>query len=538
MTARLSLPKRLISERFLPLFILLLGGLLRLVALGTVPEGMHQDEAIVVWNAFAVFREGMDSAGHRFPVYMADWGDGHSPMYSWLLMPFFLLTGGHIAPPFLSRLPQALVSILTLWTVYRLLKELFHPKAGLWGLFLLAICPWHIMMSRWGLDVNLAPGFLMFGLYFFVRGLERPVLLLLSALFYGLSLYTYALVWPVVPLILALQIAYCLIHKKIRIDRWSLLASLLLFFVALPLMLFVLVNSDVLPEIALPFMTIPKMSGYRGSSIAHTIPQMWANLRGALSILWHQKGGTPYAILLPWGLFYDIGRVFIVIGTVLLLIRLCACFRNRSFSKEYFLFAQLAGGGLSCLLVNASPHQINALYIPLVLSQAYGVWAVTDFLCRKKKSLGLLASSLCISVYLICLALFQRDYYTSYRQLVGAYFAKGLQECVDYAWAQCKENDIKTITVERGAQWPRLLLYTETLPSEYLSTIVYDYDVYPAPVSFETKGIRINTRIDYNAISQKSVYILYFTDVPVFEPDFELTQFADWYVAVPRHPDA
>ena len=30
-------------------------------------------------------------------------------------------------------------------------------------MFLLAVCPWHIMTSRWGLDVDLAPGFLIFG---------------------------------------------------------------------------------------------------------------------------------------------------------------------------------------------------------------------------------------------------------------------------------------------------------------------------------------------------------------------------------------
>ena len=43
-------------------------------------------------------------------------------------------------------------------------------------------------MSRWGLDANLAPGFLIFGLHFFLKGLEERKFLLLSGLFYGLSL--------------------------------------------------------------------------------------------------------------------------------------------------------------------------------------------------------------------------------------------------------------------------------------------------------------------------------------------------------------
>jgi len=521
--------------------LILLGGVLRFAALGSVPAGMHQDEAFVAWNAFAIFHEGMDSAGHHFPVYMADWGDGHSALYVWLLLPILALSGGKITP-FLSRLPQAAVSLLTLWAVYCLMKRLFNARAALWSLFLLAICPWHIMMSRWGLDANLAPGFLMFGLTFFLKGVEihpgqtaQKKFLLLSAFFYGCSLYCYAVIWPVVPFLLAFQILYCLFHQKLCLDKWSLLSALLLFLMALPLLLFVLINSEILPEIALPFLTIPKMNGYRGSEIAVSLPEMWRNLRTALSLLYHQNLGSPYDILLPWGLFYDLGRIFILIGAISLLKRLTCGLWHKAFTGEFFLFVQLAGGGLCCLLVTAVLHQINALYIPLVLSEAYGVWTVTEFLRRQKNKWWERATTWGLTtVYLLCLLLFQKDYYTDYRSLVGAYFADGLRECVDFAWEQCQENDIHTITVEKGAQWPRLLLYTETLPSEYLASVVYD--VPPAPASFKTKGIRINTRIHYDTINQESIYILYYTDLPVFEENFALTNFQDWYVAVPVHP--
>ena len=65
----------------LPLALMLLGSVLRLAYLGIVPGGIHQDESFVAWNAFALLHEGMDSAGHMWPVYMADWGDGHSALY-------------------------------------------------------------------------------------------------------------------------------------------------------------------------------------------------------------------------------------------------------------------------------------------------------------------------------------------------------------------------------------------------------------------------------------------------------------------------
>lgn len=522
-----SLPSRL-----LPLILMLLGSILRLAYLGSIPGGLHQDESFVAWNAFALLHEEMDSAGHTWPVYMADWGDGHSALYVWLLMPLFALNRGHINP-FLSRLPQAVVSIFTLWAVYCLLKRMFDRKAASWGLFLLAVCPWHIMMSRWGLDANLAPGFLIFGLYFFIRGMENEKWLPVSGLFYGLSLYCYAVIWPIVPLLLLLQISYALAFRKIRINRHSILASAILGILALPLLLFLCVNSGILPEIALPFMTIPKMGGYRGSEVAFSFSQMYQNLRTALSLLYHQNTGAPYDILLPWGLFYDIGRVFIIIGAVSLVIRVVICLVRRSFAWETFLLIQLIGGGFNCLIVTAVLHQIDALYIPLVLCETWGVLTFLKLLRKIKPYLSSVGSVLLAVCYLTCLVLFQRDYYTEYRTLTDAYFAKGVGYCVDYALQQCKETGISTISVEKGAQWPRLLVYTETLPSRYLSTVTYD--IAPAPAAFTTAdGIRINTRIHYDSINSDSIYIIYYTDEDVFSQDFNLTPFYDWYVAVPK----
>lgn len=518
-------------NKYLPQLIVLLGAALRLVHLSDMPGGMHQDEALTAWNAFAMFHEGIDSAGHVWPVYMAGWGDGQSALYVWLTVPFLLLGGGR-AIPALTRLPQAFTGIFTLMAVYGIVKRLTgERRMALWSLFALAVCPWHVMMCRWGLEANLAPGFLIFGLYFFVRGLEDKRFLLLSAFFYGLSLYCYAVIWLVVPLILLLEAAYGLWHKKLRVDGTSLWASAILFVMALPLLLFILVNQGVIAEIRLPFMTIPAMSGYRGGEIATNPGQMWSNLRTALSLLWHQNTGAPYDVLLPWGLFYDIGRFFIVIGALALTARVVRGLWKREYAGETFLWIQLAGGGAVCLLVTAVLHQINALYIPLVICEGYGIRWLLERVEGRKAMLSRIVEVLLVLVYLICLAGFSMDYYTEYREVVNAYFGQGIKECVEYAVDRCQETGIRTITVEKGAQWPRLLLYTETLPSEYVESVVYD--VPPAPASFRTGDLLIRTRVDHENIDRGSVYIIYFIDKEIFEKDFELTGFCDWYVAVP-----
>ncbi len=514
-----------------PFLLMLLGALLRLIYLGTVPGGMHQDEAFVALNAFGMFHEGRDSAGLKFPVYMSSWGDGQSAMYIWLLTPLLALNGGEVNP-LLCRIPQAFIGILTLWAAYCLMKYMFNRNVGLISLFLLAICPWHVMMCRWGLDANMAPGFLIFALYFFVRGLEQERYLFLSAVFYGLSLYCYAVIWPIVPILLLLQCIYGLYHKKLRVNKISLLSVLILFVLALPLILFVLINSGYLPEINLPFMTIPKTSGYRGSELATSFSSLVQNLRTALSLLYHQNTGSPYDVLLPWGLFYDIGRIFMVIGAICLVWNCLKGLFQKKFTYEYFLFVSLVGGSITCLLVSANLHQINNLFIPLVLCEAYGVYHVLHFIWQKKRQLAYAFAVAITFVYMVCLVLFQRDYYTNYKDLVNAYFAIGVEECIDYALAQCEETGISTISVEKGAQWPRVLLYTETLPSEYLAEVTYD--VAPAPAAFTSHGIRIYTRINYDTIHQESIYIIYYTDKEVFETDFHLTPFYDWYVAVPK----
>lgn len=532
MTGNIKNAWRRMPSWLLPALILLLGAGLRFVLLGSVPAGLHQDESFVALNSYDLYHEGRDSGGYVFPVYMSSWGDGQSALYSYLLTLLLALTGGEMSA-FLCRLPQAAAAVFTLLSVYFLTKRLFGRWMGIWSLFLLSVCPWHIMMSRWALDANLLPGFLIFGLTFFIRGLEQPKYLLLSALFYGLSLYCYAVVWPVLPILLLLQTGYALLHKKITFSLWSAGSVILLGLLAVPLLLFLMVNYDLIPEISLPFLTIPKTPGFRGGEVSFRPSQMKINLYNALRLFVFQNTGSPYDIIETWGLFYDIGRFFIMAGVVLLAANSIKALVRRSYANEIYIVCSLIAGGVTCLLVTVRVHQLNNLFIPLVLCEAYGIVKILDQIKKRRQAVSRIAAAGICLVYLLCLTLFQRDYYTSYRQLVNAYFAEGVEECVTYALTRCSETGLSSVTAEKGTQWPRLLLFTQTLPSDYFASV--EYDVYPAPAAFTTHdGVRINTRISYDALSRESVYIIYYTDVPLFENDYELTQFCDWYVAVPK----
>lgn len=517
---------------------------MRLLYLGSVPGGLHQDEAIVAWNAYSLFNYGYDSAGHVWPMYVADWGDGHSLLYPILTLPFIALSGNHLSH-FMTRLPQALVGIFTIWVLYGILKRMFNEKMGLWGAFLLAICPWHITMCRWGLDANLVPGFLMFGLYFFIKGLDNEKYLLLSGLFYGLTLHSYAVIWPFVPLVLLIQILYGLYHKKLRINRWSIGASCILFVLAFPLILFVLVNSGLMEEIYLPFMSIPAMSGYRAGELAITPDALWHNLKRILSLLGRHDTGAIYDIIMPSGLFYDLGRVFIIIGFVCILWKLLGKKVFKEFSYEFFILAQLIAAGVICLLVEVDLHQANCLFIPLVMCEAYGVvsvlWGLKKWVQKKprhKKNLIPAATAALVGVFLLYFGQFEYLYFTEYKDLVSLYFAEGISECVPYAMEKAEEIHDATgsypkIIAHRGAQWPRLLYYAETDGQEYLTNIQYKENGIE-PYSFTSDGITFVNEIDMENIDPDAIYIFYYDTLEFFEQNYEVENFIDWYVGVPK----
>ena len=524
------LTKKKLADKWgalIPLVLMALGAGLRFIYLGSMPGGLHQDEAFVAWNAYALWKDGMDSAGSLFPVYLADWGDGHSALYSWLLIPIYALVGEENINYFVTRLPQAIIGTITLWVVYLLLKRMFDERAGRLGLFLLAICPWHITMCRWGLDANLAPAFLIFGLYFFVRGLDDNRWMIASALLYGIGLYTYALVWPIVPVMLLLQIGYGVYWKKLSINKWTVTSVVLLAVLAFPLLLFVANNSfgNGTP-IHLGFMTIPVMGNFRGDELSLSLAGMWSNILRVMTLLLRQNIGAVHDILLPWGLFYDIGRIFIIIGFFALLYNLIKKVVKKEFSYEVFIFIQLIGAAINCAIVFVYLHQTNSLYIPLILCEAYGIWTILNWIRNKKACIAQIVTIGLVGIYTVCLVLFQKDYYGDYRKLVSSYYHAGVKGAVEYAMEQGDE-----IMVERGAQWPRVLFYSRTTPKQYLSSVVYSTAPEPAEFSDGENTFYINT--NYEDIDMEKVYIIYFSQKEPFERNFELTQFEEWYVAVP-----
>lgn len=529
-----KLKSKISIENIELLCIFVLGVFYRFYKLGIYPGGLQRDETTVAMNSLNLFKNGTDFVGNVHPIYFADWGDGHSALYVWLTQITLLFNHGKMTT-LVGRLPQAIVAVITLICVYMIGKETLGKRFGLFAMLIVAVSPWHIMMSRWGLDANLAPGFMMISFLFLLKAAKQEKYLILAALFYGITLYSYACTWVVIPVILLLSGIYLLCFKKIKLNKTVVASIIVLFVIAVPLLLFVLVNSKIIPDIRLPFISIVGMGGYRGEEVAENFTtQLFTNLKTSIYFFVHQSGESePWEVLLPWGLFYDIGRLLALVGAVWLLVKSIISIVKKTFAWEVLLLIQVIASAIMCVATYPSLHRLNLMYIPLLLSAAYALYRISEFVGKKKEVLGKLFGVLVIAVFFVHSMLFWKDYTgPEYKALCEAYWGVGMDECLDKALDACEENGIKMITAEKAAQWPKFVLYTETLAPEFTESAVYE--TYPIPWSFKHGDILIQTRIDYDAITEDSVYIIYFTDYDVFSDRFDLTQINDWYVAVPK----
>lgn len=246
--------------------VLVVGFVARLVALGEYPAGFNQDEASAAYDAYSILKTGYDRNGQFLPVHLIAWGSGQNALYSYLSMPFLAVFGLDV---WAFRLPMALIGCLSLFAFWRLLLAMTDRKTALAGLALLAICPWHILKSRWALESNLFPDLLLFGVLFLVIGLQHDRLppFLAGCGVLGLSSYAYGTAYLFLP-VFVLPLLLFLVAKKRLSFRRACAGLGVLAVVALPMMLFVLVNTFGLQAIRLPFMTIPRLPANRMTAMA------------------------------------------------------------------------------------------------------------------------------------------------------------------------------------------------------------------------------------------------------------------------------
>lgn len=177
------------KSKILLILIILIAALLRLWQLGIVPSSPDWDEAALGYNAYSILTTGRDEYGQFMPIVLRSFDDYKPAVYMYFIIPLIPLFGVDIIS---VRLPSAIMGILSVLACYFLIKELFKRKdIALLASFLLAISPMSIQFSRVAFETNTGAAFNIFGALFFLKGLKKPLYLLLAALFFGINLSVY-----------------------------------------------------------------------------------------------------------------------------------------------------------------------------------------------------------------------------------------------------------------------------------------------------------------------------------------------------------
>ncbi|MDJ0575704.1 MAG: glycosyltransferase family 39 protein [Xenococcaceae cyanobacterium MO_234.B1] len=216
------------------LIILVIATLLRVLFLGTIPNGFFCDEASNAYDSYSILNTLRDQHGAFLPFFTRSIDDYREALFIYLGIPFIKLFGLN---EFSARLPAAFAGILTVLVIYYLVKELFDNKTALIASLLLAISPWHIQFSRIAFRAILIPLLFCLALLFFVKSFQKPQYLPISALIFGVSLYTYASARVFVPLfMLGLVIIF---WRHFWSNKQQTIIALILFLlIFIPLLLF------------------------------------------------------------------------------------------------------------------------------------------------------------------------------------------------------------------------------------------------------------------------------------------------------------
>jgi len=357
------------KNKWLLLIIIIVAAALRLYHLNLNPPSLNWDEAAVGWNANTIFHTRRDEYGTRLPLSFKSFGDYKAPVYIYLTAPIVGLFGMN---PVSVRLVSVLAGIASVYLLYLLGFELKNKQLGIIAATLLAITPWHVILSRPAFEPNLALFFVLLGTYFFLKALQKPFYFMLCVFSFTLSFYTYHSPKIFVPIfLLGLSFIYrhLLLSKKLRI--WLLASVFLGLIILIPL-----IKETLLSNSAVRFQGTSVFYDQQGVKLPlklSLISQIFKNyfIHYSPAYLFFGSGNMPRLQLRTVGPLLLIEAPFLLIGLIYLL-------KNKRKQWSQFLLWWLVVGPIPAMIGREVPHPLRAynLLPPLIIITALGIYQI------------------------------------------------------------------------------------------------------------------------------------------------------------------
>lgn len=355
--------------------LLLLGCLVRIVGIQALPQGLNCDEASAGYEAFSLLTYGIDRNGNSFPVFLEAWGSGQNALYTYLMIPFVKCFGLNLLS---TRLPMALLSCLSLFVWYKMLLQIKGKKFAAIGLTFLAICPWHIMKSRWGLESNVFPDLVLWSVYFVMQFLltQKPSHLYIAMGILALTAYAYGTAYLFLPIFCVILFVYLLVTKKIQF-RQAFISFVIVAMIDLPILGYLIINTFDLEQVSLGVITIPKLPVNRYEEQTslfegNVLLNVWQNFCHSVKLLVLQDDGLAWNQVSGYGMYYIVSVPFLIVGLVF-------CFKKNQLKNEFDTIINIWFGTAFLLLFalkEANINRINVLIFPLIYYIVTGLHVV------------------------------------------------------------------------------------------------------------------------------------------------------------------
>ncbi|HKD67136.1 MAG TPA: glycosyltransferase family 39 protein [Candidatus Binataceae bacterium] len=395
---------------------------LRTVALDRVPAGFNQDEACNGYDAYSLLRTGRDQHGNLLPVAIQAFNDYRMPLFDYSLVVPVGLFG---LRPVSVRLGAALWGIADLVAVATIASMLVGLRGAAVAVALLAISPWHLPISRFGHEAITASATtsLAAAAFFLAIRLRRARWLAVSAVMFGLSLYSYSITKAfVLPFILWIAAFH---WRELSRFRKQALAGLIVIVIC------------AIPQAWALWRNYPQMMArYHSVSILGLPVGLRLRLFGQ-GLLFNfsphflfQNGSSDISLHPP-----GYGQL-LVAQAAMLFLALCALMDAKFRRVAMFLFGWLAIAAVTAVLILPFGHPLHTLLMltPLTLLCALGMVFLFDLAAANRLARLLVAAAI-VTAMLVQGAKFLNFYFRDYPGLAAYDFQYGLGPTVAHAAA-------------------------------------------------------------------------------------------------------
>jgi len=414
--------------------ILFAGVVIRTIDL-SYPFGINTDEAIGGYDAWCLVNYGIDQHLASYPVYFQSWGSGQSALYAYLGMPFIKLFG--LSAP-VYRIPMALISSFAIIFFYYALNKTTNNKLQILFLILFfVVSPWHIMKSRWALDCNLSPDFLLIGVCLFILGYNSSHLnrrffsYMLAVVFLSLAAYSYAVSWLMLPIFCLLLVSF--LYKKRKINSKEIIyCSVILLIVSLPLILFALNLAFKGEQYQLGAITITALKGTRSEATtligSHDL---------SYTLIRYLKSGVRLLVFgedyLRCNSFFFYGQFYNILGLPFVVVSLFFIYKRRSYDVLDIVFLLWLISCIPlCIFVDPNVNHWNMIWFPLIYFCGKGLFYCAEKMNRRKYLL--------VVVVILLFSAFSVKYFSFFREKGRPYhdtnFLSGYEELLDFTKAK------------------------------------------------------------------------------------------------------